>query len=90
MSGRSGRQGPTVHVQRALGWNGVADTVMRTEVAPCVLCGAELRFTTGEYGQTLEVCTSTNACPGRRPHAPRPDPAQPLKKAWAPKKRRNR
>lgn len=73
--GRSGRSGPSIHVQRALGWNGVAETVMRGEVAACSDCKADLRFVIGDYGQTLEICTNRR-CPGHVPHAVRPDPAQ--------------
>jgi hypothetical protein len=87
MSSR-GRQGAAANVQRAMGWNGIADQVMRTQMALCPMCGAELRFTTGEYGQTLELCTSRAGCPLRRPHAPRPDPDTPLKPAHVKKKRR--
>lgn len=85
---RGNRTGPTVSVQRALGWGDVAEKASRLETASCT-CGADLRFVTGAYGQTLEVCSSTGACPGRRPHALQPDPAQ-LKPPSVPKKRRRK
>lgn len=76
---RRSSKGAAPGVQRALGWtNGVANDAVRTEIAPCVLCGAHLRFATGEYGQTLEICTS-GTCPGRRPHAPRPSHTTPIR-----------
>lgn len=86
MSGRSAR-GASSRVQTALEWNRIASEAPRSEVAPCVLCGAELRFSIGDYGQTLEICTS-RSCPGRVPHKPRPDPSA-VKKPYVPKKRRS-
>ena len=87
MSGR-GARGATPRVQAALGWTGVASVAARTEVAPCGQCGHELRFGTGEFGQTLEICTN-RSCPGRIPHRPLPDPAN-LKKPYVPKPPRRR
>lgn len=80
-SGRSGRAGPPAIVQRALGWNGTPEISQRTQLASCVICGHELRFETGSYGQLLEICTS-GACPGRVPHRPQPDPAQNTRGKW--------
>lgn len=88
MSGR-GARGASSRVQAALGWTGIAATVVhRFEVAPCTQCGAELRFTTGDYGQTLEICTS-RTCPGRVPHRPLPDPSS-VKPPYVPRARRSR
>lgn len=83
--GGRGRNGAQHNVQRALGWQGGTSAV-RTEVATCAICSAELRFFTGEYGQTLEQCTN-RVCQGRHPHAPRPNPAD-LKPPYVAKSRR--
>lgn len=74
-------QGAPVHVQRALGWTGEPTRSSRAETAPCQVCGADLRFTTGEYGQTLEICTNRH-CVGARPHRPLPDPALNRRPKW--------
>jgi len=79
VSGRSAR-GASLNVQAALGWTGVAAAAPRTEVAPCLTCGAPLRFYLGEYGQTVEQCTRVG-CPEAHPHHPRPDPAA-NKRKW--------
>jgi hypothetical protein len=91
VSGRGGRggRGASTSVQVALGWHGGSSAIAhRTEVAPCAQCGSELRFTTGNYGQTLEICTSRK-CPGRVPHRPLPDPGA-KKPPYVPRARRGR
>lgn len=68
-------------MQAALGWTGVASESARTQIAPCLLCGAELRFAFGEYGQTLEICTN-GRCMNRTPHKPQPDLSSNARKRW--------
>lgn len=80
------RLGRRVSELRPVGGDGAPGVVMRTQLASCH-CGAELRFTTGSYGQMLEVCTSRR-CEGRMPHPVRPDPAAPAQKPWVPTTRR--
>lgn len=81
MSGGRGARGASLRVQAALGWTGVASDAPRTQVAPCLICGAELRFTTGEYGQTLEICTR-RGCVNAVPHRPQPDLSSNVRKRW--------
>lgn len=79
-------------VQRALGWTGGdAERATRpAQLATCPMCGSELRFSIGDYGQTLEICTSRSGCPGRVPHRPMPDPGTPAPKVRAPRVKRGR
>lgn len=46
------------------------------QTAKCGVCGSQLEFDTGSYGQTVERC-SNRRCVYHAPHSPRPDSLQP-------------